>query len=113
MERESFPLLRVYQLRLSRHVTRTGDIKDFVITEESGIAKGIRRIVAVTGQEAQDVGRLSQSLQEKLEVLEQLNGKIKDAGLKSFSVVRAGSPSIRNDPSSFVYRSLVKLIFPS
>jgi len=68
------------------HVAKTGDIKDFVITEEIGIAKGIRRIVAVTGQEAQDIGRLAQSLQSKLDVLEQSEGKIKDNGLKLFSV---------------------------
>ena len=40
---------------LQRHVAKTGDIKHFVILEESGIAKGIRRIVAVTGEEAQQV----------------------------------------------------------
>ncbi|EXX57273.1 alanine--tRNA ligase [Rhizophagus irregularis DAOM 197198w] len=37
------------------HVAKTGDIKHFTILEESGIAKGIRRIVAVTGEEAQQV----------------------------------------------------------
>lgn len=84
-----------------RHVAKTGDIKDFVITEEIGIAKGIRRIVAVTGQEAQDIGRLAQSLQAKLDVLEQSDGKTKDSGLKVFSVVRANSPPIRNDSPFF------------
>jgi alanyl-tRNA synthetase len=39
----------------SSHAAKTGDIKDVVITEVSGIAKGIRRIIAVTGHEAQDV----------------------------------------------------------
>jgi alanyl-tRNA synthetase len=68
------------------HVAKTGDIKDFVITEEIGIAKGIRRIVAVTGQKAQDIGQLAQSLQEKLDVLERSDRKIKDRGLKSFSL---------------------------
>ncbi|KAF4621160.1 hypothetical protein D9613_000618 [Agrocybe pediades] len=68
------------------HVAKTGDIKDFVITEESGIAKGIRRIVAVTGHEAQEVGRLAQSLEEKLNNLEKSTGKEKDLGLKAFSV---------------------------
>ena len=74
---------------LSRHVAKTGDIKDFVITEEVGIAKGIRRIVAVTGQEAQDIGRLAQSLQERLDVLARSDRRTQDSGLKSFSVVRA------------------------
>ncbi|KAH9485322.1 Alanine--tRNA ligase [Psilocybe cubensis] len=68
------------------HVAKTGDIKDFVITEESGIAKGIRRIVAVTGHEAQEVSRLARSLEERLDALEASTGKEKDSGLKAFSV---------------------------
>ena len=94
MERKSCSSLVIRSLCVFRHVAKTGDIKDFVITEEVGIAKGIRRIVAVTGQEAQDISRSAHSLQEKLEVLEQSSGKVKDTGLKSFSVVRADSPSI-------------------
>ncbi|KAG6820894.1 hypothetical protein H0H93_010238 [Arthromyces matolae] len=68
------------------HVARTGDIKDFVITDESGIAKGIRRIVAVTGHEAQAVTRTAQELNENLTRIEQLTGKEKDTALKAFSV---------------------------
>lgn len=103
MGRESCSSLDGFtQLRLFRHVAKTGDIKDFVITDEIGIAKGIRRIVAVTGHEAQDVNRLAQSLQEKLDVLEQSDGKFKDTGLKSFSVVRADSLQL-NDSPFFVF----------
>lgn len=89
---------------------RQWDIKDFVITKEIEIAKGIRRIVAVTGQEAQDIGWLAQSLQLKLDVLEQSEGKIKDSGLKLFSVVRAISLLIRNDSLFFIFRNLAKLL---
>ncbi|KAJ7072495.1 tRNA synthetases class II (A)-domain-containing protein [Mycena amicta] len=59
------------------HVAKTGDIKDFVITEE---------IIAVTGHEAQEVTRVAQSLTAKLDQVEQLSGSAKDAGLKSLSV---------------------------
>jgi hypothetical protein len=97
---------------LFRHVAKTGDIKDFVITEEIGIAKGIRRIVAVTGQKAQDIGQLAQLLQEKLDVLERSDRKIKDSGLKSFSLVRADSPSIGSDSQFFIVRNLAKPISP-
>ncbi|KAG6853372.1 hypothetical protein C0991_004931 [Blastosporella zonata] len=69
------------------HVAKTGDIKDFVITDESGIAKGIRRIVAVTGHEAQAVTRTAQELKEKLDAIEQLAGREKDTALKALSVV--------------------------
>jgi len=70
------------------HVAKTGDIKDFVITEESGIAKGIRRIVAVTGHEAHEVTRVAHSLSEKLSTIEGSAGKAKDAALKAMTVVR-------------------------
>jgi len=68
------------------HVSRTGDIKNFVITEESGIAKGIRRITAVTGHEAQSVTRVAQSLEAKLDQLMETTGNEKDVGLKALSV---------------------------
>lgn len=79
--------ISAYPLILNRHVAKTGDIKDFVITEESGIAKGVRRITAVTGEKAQDITRRANSLRYKLDSLERLDGKEKDVGLKSFGVV--------------------------
>ncbi|TFK22598.1 tRNA synthetase class II [Coprinopsis marcescibilis] len=68
------------------HVAKTGDIKGFVITEESGIAKGIRRIIAVTGYEAQEVTRAAQLLEDRLKQIELLEGKAKDTALKAFTV---------------------------
>jgi hypothetical protein len=79
---------------ISRHVAKTGDIKGFVITEESGIAKGIRRIVAVTGHEAQEVTRQAENFQERLSQLEGLDGKSKDTALKALTVVCL--PAIRS-----------------
>lgn len=52
------------------HVANTGDIKDLVITEENGIAKGIRRIVAVTGADAHEVQRVAQDFTDRLAQLE-------------------------------------------
>ncbi|KAJ7782975.1 tRNA synthetases class II (A)-domain-containing protein [Mycena metata] len=68
------------------HVFKTGDIKDFVIIEESGIAKGIRRITAVTGHEAQDVTRVAQALKTRLDQLELLTDQEKDSALKTLGV---------------------------
>lgn len=54
------------------HVKSTGEIKDFVILEESGIAKGIRRIVAATGQEAADYKLKAEEFESQLVRLEKL-----------------------------------------
>lgn len=50
----------LYKLRLMlacnfRHLQNSGHAAQFVIVSEEAIAKGIRRIVAVTGAEAQKV----------------------------------------------------------
>ncbi|KAJ8495931.1 hypothetical protein ONZ51_g1376 [Trametes cubensis] len=68
------------------HVARTGEIKDFVVTEESGIAKGIRRVVAVTGHEAAEARRLGESLTAQLNRIETMPDAEKDAALKAYTV---------------------------
>lgn len=52
------------------HVGKTGEIRELVIVEESGIAKGIRRIVAVTGSAAHNVQRIAQTFSQRLDELE-------------------------------------------
>jgi alanyl-tRNA synthetase len=54
------------------HVQKTGDIKDLIILEESGIAKGIRRIIAVTGEDAHAVQRVAEEFSEHLTLLEKM-----------------------------------------
>ncbi|KZV89392.1 hypothetical protein EXIGLDRAFT_838571 [Exidia glandulosa HHB12029] len=68
------------------HVAETGTIKDFIITEESGIAKGIRRIIAVTGHEAAEVTRVAAGIEQSLARAESLTGKEKDSALKALTV---------------------------
>ncbi|KAF2146976.1 uncharacterized protein K452DRAFT_218807 [Aplosporella prunicola CBS 121167] len=66
------------------HVNSTGEIKELVILEESGIAKGIRRIIAVTGQGAYDVQRVAADFDEHLTKLEKMPfGADKEALAKS------------------------------
>lgn len=70
------------------HVAKTGDIKEFVIIEESGIAKGIRRIVAVSGSEAHEVQRVASEFDSELDAVEKMpfsllkEKKIKELGVK-------------------------------
>lgn len=54
------------------HVDQTGIIKDMVIVEESGIAKGIRRVMAYTGDSAHEVQRLAKDFAVRLQQLEKL-----------------------------------------
>ncbi|KAF8322263.1 hypothetical protein DL93DRAFT_2072161 [Clavulina sp. PMI_390] len=71
------------------HVEKTGLIKNLIITEEAGIAKGIRRVIAVTGTEAADVTRTAVALEAELAAIEKKSGKEKDAAMKQFSTVIA------------------------
>jgi len=66
------------------HVARTGDIKTFTITEESGIAKGIRRIIAITGDGAQEAEERADVVEGRLKQILSLSGKARDMALQSF-----------------------------
>ncbi|KAK1084530.1 Alanine--tRNA ligase [Friedmanniomyces endolithicus] len=54
------------------HVKNTTEIKDLVILEENGIAKGIRRIVAVTGAAAHRVQREAEEWDGRVALLERM-----------------------------------------
>ena len=69
------------------HVQKTGDIKDMVILEESGIAKGIRRIIAVTGEDAHAVQRVAMEFEKRLTHMERLpSGMEKDLAIKAIKI---------------------------
>ncbi|KAL4878259.1 tRNA synthetases class II (A)-domain-containing protein [Aspergillus karnatakaensis] len=69
------------------HVQKTGDIKDLVVLEESGIAKGIRRIIAVTGEDAHEVQRVATDFEKRLDHLESLpSGPTKEQSAKQIQV---------------------------
>jgi alanyl-tRNA synthetase len=66
------------------HVQRTGDIGSFLITSESGVAAGVRRIEAVTGQGALDYVEQNEALIRDLAALvrgsrAELPEKVRDA----------------------------------
>ena len=66
------------------HVAKTGDIKDLVILEENGIAKGIRRIIAVTGADAHAVQKLASDFTERVARLEKMpHSHAKDQEIKA------------------------------
>ncbi|XP_071479639.1 alanine--tRNA ligase, cytoplasmic-like [Diadema antillarum] len=59
------------------HVRNAGDIGKFVITTEEAIAKGIRRIVAITGVDAEKAVTRAEGLERQVE---DLATKVKGAG---------------------------------
>lgn len=66
------------------HVKDTGMIKELIIIEESGIAKGIRRIVAVTGDDAHSVQRVATEFGKRLSSLERMpHGPEKEHEIKT------------------------------
>ena len=66
------------------HVEQTGLIKDLVIVEESGIAKGIRRIIAYTGEAAHEVQRLALEFGDRIGSLEKMtHGLEKEVEVKA------------------------------
>ena len=92
------------------HVQKTGDIKDLVIVEESGIAKGIRRIVAVTGEDAHNVQRLASDFSEQLGRLERMpHGPAKEQETKT-SQVDLNNLSISAITKSKLRERLTKIV---
>ena len=56
------------------HLTNSANAEDFVLVEESGIAKGIRRIVGFTRAGASAARALAKSLLDRLSALESMQG---------------------------------------
>ncbi|CAN3354615.1 alanine--tRNA ligase [Diutina catenulata] len=68
------------------HVKATGEIKELVVIEESGIAKGIRRIVAVTGHDARAVQAKAAEFEAEIAAATKLEGAAKEARSKELGV---------------------------
>lgn len=66
-------------------MAKTGDIKNFVLVEEAGIAKGIRRMIAVTGEDARTAAQHATDAEAKLGSIERLPLRERDAALKPFA----------------------------
>ncbi|KAI2468733.1 tRNA synthetases class II (A)-domain-containing protein [Annulohypoxylon bovei var. microspora] len=69
------------------HVDQTGIIKDVIVVEESGIAKGIRRIVAYTGAAAYRAQREAEEFSKRISAIDALPfGPEKEAEVKQTTV---------------------------
>ncbi|KAI8618801.1 tRNA synthetases class II (A)-domain-containing protein [Chytriomyces sp. MP71] len=65
------------------HVPKTGVIKNFAVLEESSIAKGIRRVIAVTGDAADEANKLAHQFKLKLTKAKSLSGAVLESELKA------------------------------
>ncbi|XP_065200252.1 alanine--tRNA ligase, cytoplasmic [Planococcus citri] len=61
------------------HVHRSGHIEEFLITSEEAISKGIRRIIAITGPDAEKALRRTGALKAQLEELIKLEKESNDS----------------------------------
>ena len=52
------------------HLSNSGDIERFVLTQEEGVAKGIRRVVGITGPNAREAEETGEAYLEQVRVLE-------------------------------------------
>lgn len=102
------------------HLIRSGHIVDFIITSEEAIAKGIRRIVALTGPEAEKARKKTALFENELNVLK---GKIQvggdDAAMKEITkqlnelnldIAQAVIPYVKKDELRNVIKDLKKTI---
>ena len=55
--------------------------------EESGIAKGIRRLIAVSGPEAREAMATATAFEARFAAVQNLSGKEKDEGFKTLTLV--------------------------
>ena len=78
------------------HLRQTGDAEHFVAVSEEAVAKGVRRLTAVTGQAAQQAGQVAQELLARLQevrrtpveqLAEQLSQLTADMGTQSLPLV--------------------------
>lgn len=69
------------------HVNQTADIVRFTILEETSISKGVRRIIAVTGEEAYLFHRCADELQKKIAAMEKLSGSDLSSAIKNMAKV--------------------------
>ncbi len=69
------------------HVYQTGDIIRLTILEETSISKGVRRIIAVTGEEASIFHRIADDFQKKILSLEKMNGSDLGSAIKNLAKV--------------------------
>lgn len=63
-----------------------------MITEEAGIAKGIRRIIAITGDDAREASLRANETEAEFQSIKKLSSKEKEKALKIYEPVSYFAP---------------------
>lgn len=95
------------------HLKTVSDITEMVITEESGIGKGIRRVVCVTNEVAANIRTLEKELAAKLKEVDDMPfGTQKEVAAKLFSssLNSAQIGLVRKNQMKAEYAKILKLI---
>lgn len=72
---------------MNRHVSRTDIIRRLIIVEESSVAKGVRRIAAVTGNEASEAAQFADEMELRLAKIEETAASAKAEMMRAFLAV--------------------------
>ncbi len=101
---------RKKQQLITSHVSKTGEIKRFIILEDTALAKGIRRIVAVTGDEALQAQRAASEYEKTVLDLKKLQGVALENALKVVGkdLSAATLPTVRKSQLRAIYDGIKK-----
>ena len=69
-------ILNVYNIFIGTHISNTRDAKAFALLSEEGIAKGIRRVTAVTTDYAFEAIKKAADLEEEVNQASKLEGNV-------------------------------------
>jgi len=65
------------------HITITSEAGAFAVISEEGIARGVRRVIAVTGKEAKTAISTAQELEAELKSIQNLSGESLNTGIQN------------------------------
>jgi len=74
------------------HISNTREAMKFVIVEQSSLGSGIRRIVALTGDQALEASGNVKNLMNLLEILESKSNEILSEALKDYNILLSETP---------------------
>jgi hypothetical protein len=96
-------------LRVGTHLRNTREAEAFALVSEEAVAKGVRRVIAVTKDEAQAAIKNGQDLESRIGAAGDLKGQdLEKVSDPPYGAFRWSSPG-----SAFLYRGLARSVWRS